>query len=397
MANVVYKIFGGLPCHTEILRISGGFNKNNTHVENSMVIGNLTSDFIKNKIIEWESFKTIYYKNDKLDPKYYTKFLNTANNIFILPNFTSDDNDLLYMINTIYNSKSNEFINGLVNYINIFHTLKLAIKHLYMTYKIHIEKLIEKYVTIRDLCAIDVGIPPNNFNDMTSRWNLIDAENKIDTSSPILFFNFTPSTIKLEKTIPRITWSIKPKDKNYKQINMLVDEFLSDIKTSKFEYVGYCPNAIVHRFKLLLKFPIIKLIHMINAIYKVYDSIKLKPSSSSEKPIILDHSYLHINKKINNLYIKVDKIKNAIPTEISMKSKKTKLKSTKYNIKKFPTHIDISHKIKCFNEYIEVFIQTYKLLIPYVIKKENAINSLSIDINKIASDIENIMPAINSY
>ena len=370
------KILGGLNEHTETITVSGGFTVNNIHMEHSIVIGNATSNFIKNKIIEWDTFKSIYYKDNNLDPKFYTKFLSVLNNIYILPNFTTDENEILYMINNIYKAKPSEIINGLLKIINIYQPLKLAIKHLFMIYKVYIEKLIETYVDLRDTCVSKLkNATQNNFKEMSARWNIIDTENKIDTSSPILFFNFPPATINLEKSIPIIEWQINSKNGDHKKINLLVNEFLKEIKTRNFEYVGYCPMSVSYRFQLLLKFPVNHLIHMIDAL-RQYNH---KPINSKK------HCDFNSNivKKINALTKKIEDVNKSIPSDIKIKYTKVA------DIQKFPKNMAISQKIQCFEQYIKAFIQLYKDLIPHIIKKEKSVNVLAININMVASDISN--------
>jgi hypothetical protein len=375
----LYEILGGLNEHTETITISGGFTINNIHVENSIVIGDATSNFIKNKIIEWDTFKSTYYKDNKLDPKFYTKFLNVLNNIYILPNFTTDENEILYMINNIYNAKPAEIINGLTKIINIYQPLKLAIKHLFMIYKVYIEQLIETYVNLRDSYIIKLkDATQNNFKEMTARWNIIDTENKIDTSSPILFFNFPPSKINLEKSIPKIEWQINSKEGNHKKINLLVDKFLKEIKTRNFEYVGYCPMVASHRFQLLLKFPVDHLIRMIDALRE--HNHKNTNNSTAKKHCDFNSN---IVKKINALTKKIKDINESIPAIINIKYIKVA------NIQKFPNDMTIPQKVNCFEQYIKAFLQLYKDLIPYIIKKEKSINTLAININMVSSDIAN--------
>ena len=377
LSQKLYKTLGGFNTITETINISGGFTIDNVHVENSIVIGDITSNFIKNKIIEWDTFKSTYYKDKLLDPNYYNKLLNTLNNIYILPTYTTNENDILYMINTIYNSTPIEIINGILKNINIFQPLKLSIKHLFMIYKVYIEKLIEIYVNSRNLYVSNIkDVELNNFNELTAKWNIIDAKNNIDTSSPILFFNFPPSHINLEKSIPRIIWTINSNEPTHKKINNLIDKFLTEIKNNNFEYVGYCPNAISHRFQLLLKFPVNHLINIINELHNKTNITKL--NRQCDNSIIL---------KIDALSTEIEVINKTIPSDLSLKHKKT-IKD--FDIKKFPSSMKVPQKIKCFEQYIKAFIQLYTDLVPYIIKKEKCINKLAVDINTVSNAINNL-------
>ena len=60
--NLIKSYGGDLNINTsKKITISGGFTLENKHKEHSIVIGNLSKQFIKTRIIEWDSFKHIYY------------------------------------------------------------------------------------------------------------------------------------------------------------------------------------------------------------------------------------------------------------------------------------------------------------------------------------------------
>ena len=145
IGGVIDTISGG----SKFLTVSGGFTKKLKHKEHKIVIGNATKNFINNRMLEWDSFKSTFYVNGKLDPEYYDKFLNALNSIFIMPFFTINENDILYFINNIYKAKPSEIFNGLQKTIPINNTIKSAIRHLFMIYKIYIEKTIELYISLR--------------------------------------------------------------------------------------------------------------------------------------------------------------------------------------------------------------------------------------------------------
>ena len=107
--NIQFReLFGGfdiLAGESKTLNVSGGFTRNNKHVEHSIVIGDITKNFVKNKMIEWDTFKSTYYKNGKIDEKFYGQFLNTINDIYPLPVYTTNENELLFLVSTIYKAK----------------------------------------------------------------------------------------------------------------------------------------------------------------------------------------------------------------------------------------------------------------------------------------------------
>ena len=378
--NLIKSYGGNLNTNTsKKITISGGFTLENKHKEHSIAIGNLSKQFIKNRIIEWDSFKHIYYINNKLDPKYYDKLLNALNELIILPLYTTEEEELLFLINNIYKSKPHQIINGIMKTVNIYSPLNKTIQHLFMIYKLYIEKLIEKFVDLRNKYIVHFKIKNNDhnkFDELIAQWNIIDVENKINTSSTILFFNFHPKTIKLEKSIPKIIWNIKSNDKNHKKVNNFIDEFLNAVKQAKFEYIGYCPHVAIERFKILLTFPIDKLINMI----KVIDY--------ENKYINIDKLCNDTVKKVLDLHKKIDCINNAIKPELHISKKNIK------EIVKFPKNTSTEYKIEYFEKYINAFLDLYSEIIPHLIKKEKYINNLAIGINSIASNLNDVINMI---
>ena len=382
MDNETRKLFGGfdkLSGDTKTLTVTGGFAKNNKHIEHSIVIGDTVKNFVKNKILEWKTFKDIYYENGKLDDKHYPKLIDTLNNIYTLPFYTTDETEILFLITGIYNAEPCEIINALIKSVDIFISLKSSIRHLFMTYKIYIEKMIEIYCILRNEYITHFNLKnndENDFNDITARWNIIDVENSINTSSPILLFNFPPKSINLEKSIPKIIWNIKSNDPKHKKINNLVKCMLNKIKENNFEYIGYCPHDAIHRFQLLLKFPTNHLIKLINSV------------DYNNKYKFINCECNKIIKKVMNLNPKVSCIKTAINPNIKLHRKKIN------HIKKFSKDTKIQVKINHYEKYVDAFIQLYKDLIQHLIKKEKYINNLSIGINVIASDLQTFLEDI---
>jgi hypothetical protein len=381
MKQEVRELFGGwdiMSGDSKTMTVSGGFTQKNKHLEHMVVIGDITKQFIKNKIIEWDAFKKTYYENGKFDSKHYDKFLKVLNNIFPLPIYTVDENELLFLVTNIYKAPIPKVVNGMLKMSNVFQSLKSAIRHLFMIYKVYIERLVEIYVELRNQYIIKFKIQKtnkfNNFYELAERWNIIDAENVIDTSSPILFFSFHPSNIKFAKSIPKIIWGLKSKDNNHDNVINTINAFLNKIKATNFEYIGYCQHAAIDRFKLLLKFPInhlLKLIKVINI-----DNTYLDINNSYEK------FTKKITKKIRALHPTINIINNVIKSDIKITHMDVG------SLQKFTKNTNTQQKIVHFTKYINAFLQLYKDIVPHIIKKEKYINNLAIDINSIASDIQ---------
>lgn len=368
MSQLVEKL-GGIDkiadSNTIIISIVGGFNKKLNPISQNYVVGNITKDFVKNKITEWETFKNVYYEHDKLKTKYYDKLMDVMNNIFSMPVYTESDKELIYMITTMYNSSDEEFFNGINKSLNLLEPFKLTLRHLFMSWKLFLEKLVEIFVLLRNSYIEkqnkkEPKNKENNFMELVEKWIEIDMENKTDTSSPILFFNFPPKKVNLEKSIPKIEWQINGAPKN---ITDMIDTFLKSIKQNEFGYCGFCIHAVIERFKLLMDFPFSELLNIIYAL-------------SSNKDNIIQKLKI-ITKNIKSLSLQICNIKN--------------MKSIKINRPKVPPAKDFpknpKDKIQFYEKYIKAYLNIYQQILPNLVKKEKLICELSLKVNIISNDI----------
>ena len=371
------KISGGLEkkCPQKTIKVSGGFS-NKKNLEHEIVIGNYTNKFIQNRILEWNTFKSVYFSDEKLDHKYYSKFLDVLNDIFIMPMYTTDENEILYYITNIYKANPVSIINAIQKIILLNQPIKLAIKHLFMSYKIYIEKSIELYINVRksyiEKNSLIKKNKENNLEMMLEKWHLIDSANKIDTSSPILFFNFTPTDVKLDKNIPKISWEINGASKKVRQ---KINDFNEAIKRCKFNYIGFCPHVANKRFIALLDFPMTELLAMIKVINPElnYDKIDTSCKKVCKKMIKIKNDIVKINKsKDNDIKIKKKKL-----DDITTFDKKS-----------------IDQKIKYFEKYIDAFLQLYKDLAPLIAKKEKHMNKIALSINDVASELQSVIDSL---
>jgi hypothetical protein len=298
------------------------------------------------------------------------------NDVIPMPIYTTNENELLYLMKNLYNASPNEIMVAMSKSINLYTPLKSSIRHLFMIYKIYIEKLIEIFVQLRN-AHIKNSSHVISFNKLVDRWNAVDIENDISTSSLILFFNFPPNSANIEKSIPVIEWvipKIKGKSEALLKPNKKIKEFLLAVKTNGFKYMGFCPHAAVARFKLLLKFPIKELLCVIAALDhdKKYSGINAKCSS--------------IIPKVKALQKKVE----ALSVKKSMSFAKPKLPRNIEKLQKFPKGMADSKKVKVFENYVDGFSVIYKNIAPHLVSKEKAINNIAIGINIVAKDLQNI-------
>ena len=420
------------PINTPIIEIK-------KHTEHNIIIGNFYKNFVKNKIIEYDSFKDIYFKNNKLDKEYYTKYLELLNIIFIMPFYTLVDNEILYFIENIYHSDDATILNVISKSLILNNTKNKALYHLFITYKVFIEKLIDIFIVLRNDFILfhlshskkdnsenqEITAKLNNYPNMIKIWNILDNKNKISTSSPVLFFNFTPPDYELETSIPQIKWLIsdeyttgksskKKKDtqktnrkdtqktnrkdtqktnrkdtqktnrkdtqktkhqtkQKLQKINSLIQHFLDQIKITKFTYLGFCPKAIKLRFDSILTFPIDELILCITYLYT-----DLNPNMPA---LDLEKKCKKIIDEINN--IKIDTLhKIEEPTFQKQKIKK---------INKFKSSDSTEYKVKLFEKYISAFIKLYVDSVSYISANESHINEISLCINQVSKMINTIL------
>jgi hypothetical protein len=197
--------------------------------------------------------------------------------------------------------------------------------------------------------------------ELVEKWIEIDMENKTNTSSPILFFNFPPKKVNLEKSIPKIEWQINGAPKN---ITDMIDTFLKSIKQNKFGYCGFCIHAVIERFKLLMDFPFAELLNIIYVLGDNHDDDVIQKLKI-------------ITKNIKSLSSQICNIKN--------------MKSIKINKPKVPPSKDFPKnpegKIQFYEKYIEAYLNIYQQILPNFVKKEKLICELSLKVNIISNDI----------
>jgi hypothetical protein len=375
MSNIL-TILGGinkLAGKHSTIKTVGWFDKTLTPHDHTVCVGEKTKTFIKNRIVSWDSFKNVYYKNGKIDPKYYENFMRVMDKIFILPLYTINDNDMLYMIDKFYNAEPIQIYNGINTTLALLEPFKMTLHHLFMSLKMYLEKLIESFVAARELYIESHNLgnknKSNEWDTIMDRWISLDIEHSVDTSSPILFFNFPPKTTPLDKSVTKIEWHIIGADN--KIINM-VDKFLNNVKKREFAYYGFCKRMPITRFKLLMAFPFDTLLKIIFTLNSRNNSSIVKYSNTITKKIIL----------LRDKICAIEK-----PGTIVLKRKKVP------SIEEFPN--DIKDKIIFYEKYITAYLDLYNQYIPIFIKKEKLICELSSDVNLVSDNIQQLTKELN--
>lgn len=355
------KYLGGLyNANNSHTTFTGGFDNKSKYKKYSIRVGNSANDFVKNKLIEWKSFTDTC--KDKNHVNYYDNLLNMVNIISPIPNYIADETQLWMNIDKVYNMEDKYLINLIANTANIYAPVKVSLRHLFMIYKLYIETLLNVYVNMRNkyIAKHKLKDKQQNFDKLSTSYNLIDLDNKLQSSSPILLLNFPPSNFTINTNIPKISWKISDK-KIQKQIN----KFLADVKKSKFAYIGYCPHAIPERFKEIIKFPLYSLIEIISNLSDV--NIDTDKCNTIVKHIHETEKYI-----INIKSVKYKKIKKKC---IKQKFSKTHSKKT---------------KIKIFTKYINGFLDIYKNTKNDIVAHEKKVSILVNKITRISNDIEKL-------
>jgi hypothetical protein len=363
-------ILGGIDTISDDSKVSiatlGGFDKKMAPTKHNIIIGNKMKTFVKNTNTEWQTFKDVYYKDGKLEPKYYDKLINVMNNIFPMPLYSESDRDLVYMISTMYNSTSTNICIGMENHLQLLYPIKSTIRYSFMTWKVLFEKLIELFSILRTqyISKHKLGSKnkENNFDELVDRWVSIDNENMTNTSSPILFFNFPPADVNIEDSIPKLNWEIKGSSD---QIKKAINEFMKKVKSNEFIYKGYCGNVVIERYMLLMQFPYNNLLKIILLLNNNYDYSNI------------NKQFLTTKKELNTLHKQFDHIKTYKHVTINKMQVPT--------AKSFPKNPP--DKIKFYEKYINAYLNMYNQLTHDFIKKEKLICDASVSLNVLTNDL----------
>jgi hypothetical protein len=340
------RFIGGLdkmvPPYNTILTVSGGFTTNVDHIEHNIIIGDVAKTFVKSKVITWDSFKSIYFNKNKLAAKHYPAFIDMLNTFFPLPIYTVSDDELLYIANKVYMASDDKRYNAVSKLMGGPPSNK-AVRHLFMIYKHYLEVLIEQFIGLRNeqVPAKDA----NDFKELLKSWIKMDVEYGIDTSSPILYFNFPPKDISIKQD-KKLRW----KTSAAPAINDFID------KSKEFVYLGFCPFIAIERLLALLKFPLVSLLDAIREL----------------DGVVCDHT------KVIAMINKIKPLDNASQGTILRRAKlPTKFPGTTPEV-----------RIPVLEKYAHAYLTMYKDMLPELVRREKNSIHLAQAINGIASEIK---------
>ena len=351
----IKKIFGDVNFKKRIQYTNGGtLSGGNSLISKN--ISNITQNEIKNRMIDYNSFKKKYYKNNKLDEKYIMLLESLlyditpiCSDIFEKEKPTSDK------IKKIYNLSNEELFSLFITYFKINNIKNSSYEILFFSYRDLLEKLLSIFIKLRNSICCD-----NNMKKLETHWNTYNETNRIDTSSIYLYFIFN----KID-SLPKYKWIID--NKKYKKINNTIRLFLDKLDDVNYNYTGFCPYDVKNRISSIFSFPIKELIDCI---------------------IVMDNKnlYKNIYKEIFELvnYIEINKvyIKNKLNTNRIVKN---------YNIDKIKliNNNNINNKsiIETYTNFIKYIFDAYVKFTPYLLRVENKFYKMYTTIEKISKKI----------
>ena len=308
-------------------------------------IKNMSLNKIKNNFIHYYSFKKTYFKSKKLNDKYITDLENV---IYEVTPLIKDEKSLLRQIEQFYNMDENHIFENLLIYFSVHSIKNVAYESLFFSYKKLIEHVLEEFIKLRKTINDD-----NDMDLLLEDWNTYDENNKINTSSTLLYFMFNNHDTK-----EKYKWNTNKNDNIDKKITV----FLDKVKEVDFKYIGFCPYDSLNRLMILMKFPLKELLDCI-------------PSN----PIIIKYNDLVTFIKDNRYYLKY---KLSIPTIKEIKLKRIDLSDIKKKIQKtrlIEIYINfLEYIFDCYIKYASYLIQTEKKFYDFEKKIEELNNMLNI-------------------
>ena len=315
----------------------GKIRKNSTNMENSTimenspntttVIGAIGGETAFSIVIGGKSKFNFNDIKDKWDV--YKRIgkrqflLKTINEIIQLPEYIEDSQLLSQVLEGIWKMPNKKIFNGIVRSLELDGPINIAKKNLFWKWK----ELIESVVMLHLKNNMDAK-DNMNLESLLKEWSAYVDKKKIDTSSIVLWCIFNSESPWYRKLL-----------------NGAIDNF---------KYVGYCPDKPNERIKILMDFPIDKLL------------VDANVSSFN-----ITENLANINKQLVG-HINGESIIN------------TSEKNNKIN----SIHKDIFNEDKeCF---MDSWIKFNEELMPYLNEQEKYAVQVAVNIDKVADELNKI-------
>lgn len=174
-----------------------------------IIVGENIESLLKTRKFEWETYET---NNNS------TFLIKTVNEIFNFPEYIDKEDDIILILDDLFEKSPVEILNALIRSFIIYEPLNYAYKNLFWKIKEFIENL------------IILSYPEKEIKKKLLEWEKYVLDTDTDTSSVIL-------------------WALYNKQSPFYRENFKYSR-------SKFKYIGYCPYEPAERICALLQFPL---------------------------------------------------------------------------------------------------------------------------------------------
>jgi hypothetical protein len=313
---------------------------------------------LRNSILDWGTFLEIY--NDNIT--YNTLFDQVTKLLDIKSNENVRD-ILLPIVKNIYSLPIDAHLACMMKQFMIYEPVSHSIYHLFTIIKRHFEKIVERFIKVRNnyITANKLHANINDWETLQATWNKLNDENSLDSSSVILLFLNPPKGLK-----SHIHYKTPGKEN-------IIDNLKKEI--NNFRYMGFCPKVPHERLAKLLLFPLDAFILAI----KAFDSTAKFPNYS-----LLESNMEKIFKNAKNKPIVKDDIIRAKPPKDLLKAiKRQNAELTPDNEKK-----ESQAKLLLIRWYVDKIMDLRKSLLSYGLQYEEYYISLARLVNEIAENIK---------
>lgn len=286
---------------------------------------------LRNNLIDWGAFLEIYKKNTE-----YNAIYENATRLLNIKKGETSRSMFLPVLLKIYDLPAKNHLASMMKQFMLHEPVSIAIYSLFNSVKHHYEYLVKRYFLLRNKYVKKHKTNDNivNWKETEKRWDILNDEHDIDTSSLALFFiNPIFNTTSMEQMdTPKLYWKINTKDK---KILSAVNKLMQQV--NKFSYKGFCPKVPVQRMEALLKFPLqafVSAIKVLNPNEKLpnYDNITEKIHKILKNHIKKPTIDIKLKKKpIKRSILKKVKL-NVSENEVNAEITKNRLELTKWII-----------------------------------------------------------------
>lgn len=258
---------------------------------------------LRDSLIDWGTFLEVY--NDNIN------YSNMYDQVVRLLNIKENENlrDMMVpLIEKIYKLPAAAHVSCMMKQFMVYEPMSIAIHELFTILKQHYEDIVKLFIDCRNdyIVKNKVKVKLNDWDRLINRWDRLNVEHKLESSSPVLLFLNPPNRLK--------------SNIHYKIPQFVKETSVLKAAVKKFKYPGFCPRVPHKRLVMLLQFPINK---FVDAIKKICPDKKLPDYGKIESLIVKTLSNKPAVPKITNEFkretppsnlIKLGKHKTTDPT-----------------------------------------------------------------------------------